>query len=184
MNREELMKEYDALTNDIDLLIEKLETLEYDDYESDAIHCKIQELFSRKDTIYDLLDDLEDDIDLLYYEEQAHKEHIEWRDWGSNKDIYAALKRSVRRYNKEELDAFLEKIILVYEDSDDYAKYEIIDFAERMATIVYHVFNKEGGCELIYAIDTLENDGYWLPYAEPFSAAIERLEKYSKISFK
>lgn len=185
MNREELMKEYDTLTSEIELLIEKMREFEYDDCEYASVQCKIEELLNRKDTIENMLNNLEDDIDLIYYGEQSHKEHIEWKDWSSHKDVYAALRRSVRRHNEEELNAFLEKVFWTYENSEGYDKYEIIDFTERMATIVYYMFDHEPtGSDLVYAIDALENDGYWLPYAEPFSAAIERLEKCSKISFK
>lgn len=179
MNRKELEQEYNKINNEIHKLIDEMNNV-HEDKQSEICET-IDKLLDKRCEINAKIEALEDDYDITFYTEHANDD---WRDWSTNRDIIMAMTRSVRRYNKDKLMKYFNKVLADYEESEDHFAYEIRDLAERLLIILEYIYDEHNSYDYVFALDTLENDGYWQPYKEPFSAAVDRLVSISKIEYK
>lgn len=104
----------------------------------------------------------------------------EWKDWLSNEELNDMTHNSMLQCSIEDMEIIISKLMNLYEEQENWIAEDV---ASNLIPIQDHIASGERYWEMdcVFAIDLLENDGWYLPDRETFDKCLERVCKYFDI---
>ena len=119
--------------------------------------------------------------------EGVRKFENKWRGWDSNDLTYEMMRITLELADEEEINEAIKnarKIIDIMESTGD-DEGHLIDFVNDLEFINTKLRHGDiRGCEHVFVLDCLENDGMWDIYREPFIMYVDNVMKWIDSDFR